>query len=140
MRGRKPSQNSEYYLPTNQYLYAVRHALLFDDWRAEIKALENQSRAIRYDKERVQTTPDYNATEVAAFEILEIQKKVDKIERALAEACEGLDDYTVECIRLAVTKGYTYTQLTTGRHRMPLNHIAFGKIKHKFYYILYQLL
>lgn len=140
MRGRKPSQSSEYYLPPNQYQYAVRHALLYDVWRAEIQALENQSRAIRYDKDKVQSSPDYNATEVAAFEILEIQKKVDKIEKALQIACEGFDDYTIECIRLAVTKGFTFTQLTTGRHRMPLNHIAFGKIRHKFYYALYSML
>ena len=140
MRGRKPSTRSEFYLPSNQYLYAVRHALLRDDWMAEIKALENQSKAIRYDIDRVQSTPDYNATETAAFEILEIQKKIDKIDKALEIACEGLDDYTTECIRLAVTKGFTYTQLTTGRHRMPLNHVAFGMIKHKFYYALYNLL
>jgi len=134
MRGRKPSESSEYYLPPRQYQYVVSYALMRDEWIAEIKALENQSRAIRYDKDKVQSSNDYNATESAALDILEIQRKVDKIDETIAEVSQGLDDY----IRLAVCNGFTYTQLTTGRHRMPLNHVAFGLIKHKFYYKLYQ--
>lgn len=134
MRGRKPSAGSEYYLPPKQYQYAVSSALMRDDWLAEIRSLENQSRAIRYDKDKVQTSNDYNPTEAAAFEILELRKKVDKIDRTIEEVSEGLDEY----IRLAVCNGFTYTQLTTGLHHMPLNHVAFGLIKHKFYYKLIQ--
>lgn len=136
MRGRKPSQSSEYYLPPRAYYYAVSYALMRDEWRAEIKSLENQARAIRYDKDKVQSHSDYNATERAAFEILEIQKKVDLIDKTIEEVSEGLDAY----IKLAVCNGFTYTQLTTGRYHMPLNHVAFGKIKHRFYWALYQKL
>lgn len=134
MRGRKPSKSSEYYLPPKQYIYAVSYALMRDEWRAEIRSLENQARAIRYDKDKVQSHSDYNATERAAFEILEIQKKVDIIDQTIEEVSEGLDAY----IKLAVCNGFTYTQLTTGRYHMPLNHIAFGKLKHKFYWTLLQ--
>lgn len=136
MRGRKPTQSSEYYLPPKQYTFAVSYALMRDDWMAEIKSLQNQSRAIRYDKDKVQRTCNYNATESAAIDALDIQKKVDKIDETIREVSQGLDDY----IRLAVCNGFTYTQLTTGRHHMPLNHVAFGKIKHEFYYKLYQKL
>ena len=134
MRGRKPSKSSEYYLSPKQYIYAVSYALMRDEWRAEIRSLENQARAIRYDKDKVQSHSDYNATERAAFEILEIQKKVDIIDQTIEEVSEGLDAY----IKLAVCNGFTYTQLTTGRYHMPLNHIAFGKLKHKFYWTLFQ--
>lgn len=134
MRGRKPSKKSEYYLPPKQYMFAVSYALMRDEWKAEIRSLENQARAIRYDKDKVQSHSDYNATERAAFEILEIQKKVDNIDKTIEEVSEGLDAY----IKLAVCNGFTYTQLTTGRYHMPLNHIAFGKIKHKFYWTLFQ--
>lgn len=134
MRGRKPSKSSEYYLPPKQYIYAVSYALMRDEWRAEIRSLENQARAIRYDKDKVQSHSDYNATERAALEILEIQKKVDIIDETIEEVSEGLDAY----IKLAVCNGFTYTQLTTGRYHMPLNHIAFGKLKHKFYWTLFQ--
>lgn len=136
MRGRKPSKRSEYYLPPKQYMFACSYALMRDEWRAEIRSLENQARAIRYDKDKVQSHSDYDATERAAFDILEIQRKVDLIDATIAEVSEGLDDY----IRLAVCNGFTYTQLTTGRHHMPLNHVAFGRIKHRFYWTLYQKL
>lgn len=134
MRGRKPSPQSDYYLPSRQYQYAVSFALMRDDWKAEIKSLENQAKAIRYDKDKVQSSPGYDPTEAAALEIYEIKRKVDLIDKTIEEVSEGMDSF----IKLAVCNGFTYTQLTTGRHHMPLNHIAFGKIKHKFYYQLYQ--
>lgn len=134
MRGRKPSPQSDYYLPSRQYQYAVSFALMRDDWKAEIKSLENQAKAIRYDKDKVQSSPGYDPTEAAALEIYEIKRKVDLIDETIEEVSEGMDAF----IKLAVCNGFTYTQLTTGRHHMPLNHIAFGKIKHKFYYQLYQ--
>ena len=61
MRGRRPSEKSKYYLPPKQYVLAVSFALMRDEWAAEIKSLQNQSRGIRYDRERVQVSNDYNA-------------------------------------------------------------------------------
>lgn len=132
MRGRKPSPKSKYYLPPRQYALAVSFALMRDEWAAEIRSLQDQSRAIRYDKEKVQQSSDYNSTEAAAIEILDLEAKIKKIDSTLREVSEGLDEY----IKLAVCNGFTYTQLTTGRHRMPLNCNKFGEIKHRFYYEL----
>ena len=133
MRGRRPSEKSKYYLPPRQYAYAVSYALMRDEWEAEIRSLSNQSKAIRYDKEKVQVSLDYNATESAAIEILELTCKIEKIDSTIREVSEGCDYY----IRLAVCNGFTFTQLTTGRHRMPLNCNKFGEIRHKFYYKLF---
>lgn len=133
MRGRKPSENSKYFLPVRQYCYAVEYALMRDTWAAEVQSLRNQSKAITYDKDRVQSSNDYNATEEAAMKILPIQEKIDRIDETLREVSEGMEDY----IKLAVCNGFTYTQLTTGRYHMPLNSNAFGEIKHKFYFYLY---
>lgn len=132
MRGRKPSPKSKYYLPPRQYALAVSFALMRDEWAAEIRSLQDQSRTIRYDKEKVQQSSDYNATEAAAIEILDLEAKIEKIDSTIREVSEGLDEY----IKLAVCNGFTYTQLTTGRHRMPLNCNKFGEIKHRFYYEL----
>ena len=135
MRGRKPSKNSEYYLPVVPYRLSVDYALNYDTWKAEIRSLRNQSKAITYDKDRVQSANDYNPTEAAAIAISELQIKVDKIENTMLEVCPEM---IVDFIKLAVCYGFTYTQLTTGKHRMPLNKNEFGKIKHHFYYELYQ--
>jgi hypothetical protein len=132
MRGRKPSPKSKYYLPPRQYALAVSFALMRDEWAAEIRRLQDQSRAIRYDKEKVQQSSDYNATEAAAIEILDLEAKIEKIDSTIREVSKGLDEY----IKLAVCNGFTYTQLTTGRHRMPLNCNKFGEIRHRFYYEL----
>lgn len=134
MRGRLPSKNSEYYLPVHAFRVSLEYALNYDTWKAEIRSLRNQSKAIRYDKDKVQSNSDYNPTEAAALAINELQHKVDKIEKSIEEVSpDGLADY----IKLAVCYGFTYTQLTTGRHHMPLNKNDFGKIKHHFYYNLY---
>ena len=133
MRGRTPSATSKYYLPPKPYRLAIEFALNYDTWNAQIRSLRDQSKAVTYDKDKVQTSNCYNATEEAAIAISELQEKIDKIEKSIEESAEGLDYY----IKLAVCYGFTYNQLTTGRYHMPLNKNAFGEIKHHFYYNLY---
>lgn len=134
MRGRKPSMKSEYYLPAGPFRLSVEYALNYDLWKAEIKSLENQSKAIVYDRDKVQSNNTSSPTEQAAIDISEIRVKLDKIEKSIHEASpEGLEEY----IKLAVCYGFTYTQLTTGKHRMPLNKNEFGRIRHHFYFNLY---
>ena len=136
MRGRKPSENSKYYLPPKQYQYVVSYALMRDEWAAEVRNLRDQSRAIRYDVDKVQTSSDRNVTEAAAIDVLELESKIEKIDSTLVKVSEGLESD----IKLAVCNGFTFTQLTTGKHHMPLNANKFGEIKHRFYYELYMLI
>lgn len=135
MRGRKPSENSKYYLPPKQYAYVVSYALMRDEWAAEVRSIRDQSRAIRYDKDKVQSNNCESVTEAAAIDVLELESKIEKIDRTIEKVSEGLEDY----IKLAVCNGFTFTQLTTGRHHMPINQNKFGEIKHKFYYELYMI-
>lgn len=132
MRGRRPSPKSKFYLPPRQYALAVSYALMRDEWASEIKSLLDQSKAIRYDKEKVKLNTEYNATEAAAINIMYLQEKIEKIDSSIKEVSEDMDRY----IKLAVCNGFTYTQLTTGKYRMPLNSNKFGEIKHRFYYVL----
>ena len=136
MRGRKPNENSKYYLPPKQYQYVVSYALMRDEWAAEVRNLRDQSRAIRYDVDKVQTSGDRNVTEAAAIDVLELESKIEKIDSTLVKVSEGLESD----IKLAVCNGFPYTQLTTGKHHMPLNANKFGEIKHRFYYELYMLI
>ena len=117
------------------YRLAVEYALNYDMWRAEIRSLRNQSQAIRYDKDKVQSSSDYNPTEAAAIKTAELQHKLDIIDEAIAKvADEDLEEY----LRLHVCNGYTYWQLTNGRLHMPLNKNEFGELRQHFYYELYQ--
>lgn len=135
MRGRTPSERSKYYIPNPCYRLSVEYALNYDIWQAEIKSLRNQAKGIRYDKDKVQSSGDYNPTEAAGIRITELQEKVDKIDKALQEAAGDMEDY----IRLNVCNGFTYYQLVHGYH-MPLNKNEFGDIRQHFYYVLYHSL
>ena len=135
MRGRKPSENSKYYWPPRQYAYVVSYALMRDEWAAEVRAMRDQSKAIRYDADKVQTSGGESVTEAAAIDVLELEQKIEKIDHTIQLVSEGMDDF----IKLAVCNGFTFTQLTTGRHRMPLNQNKFGELKHKFYFELYKV-
>lgn len=135
MRGRKPSENSKYYLPPRQYAYVVSYALMRDEWAAEVRAMRDQSKTIRYDVDKVQTSGGESVTEAAAIDVLELEQKIEKIDHTIQLVSEGMDDF----IKLAVCNGFTFTQLTTGRHRMPLNQNKFGELKHKFYFELYKV-
>ena len=136
MRGRKPSEKSKYYLPPRQYAYVVSYALMRDEWAAEIRSIRDQSKGIRYDVDKVQTSNTSNVTEAAAIDVLELLSHIEKIDSTLEKVSEGLDEY----IKLAVCNGFTYTQLTTGRHHMPINQNKFGELKHKFYFELYKVI
>ena len=135
MRGTKPSENSKYYLPPRQYAYVVSYALMRDEWAAEVRAMRDQSKAIRYDVDKVQTSGGESVTEAAAIDVLELEQKIEKIDHTIQLVSEGMDDF----IKLAVCNGFTFTQLTTGRHRMPLSQNKFGELKHKFYFELYKV-
>ena len=133
MRGRTPSVRSKWHLPKKCYRLAVEYALNYEQWKAEIRSLRDQSVAIRYDKDKVQTNASYNPTEAAAIRAAELQQKVDTIDRIIAELSDGMDEY----IRLHVCYEYNYYQLTHGSYRMPLNKNEFGDIRQHFYYELY---
>ena len=135
MKGRTPSANNKWHIPVQCYRLAVEYALNYDMWRAEIRSLRNQSQAIRYDKDKVQSSSDYNPTEAAAIKAAELQHKLDIIDEAIAKvADEDLEEY----LRLHVCNGYTYWQLTNGRLHMPLNKNEFGELRQHFFYELYQ--
>ena len=136
MRGRTPSIRSKWHLPKKCYRLAVEYALNYDQWKAEIRSLRDQSTAIRYDKDKVQSSCTGSPTEAAAIRSAELQSKIAKIDQAITEASDGMDEY----VRLHVCNEYTYYQLTHGAHRMPLNKNQFGELCQHFYYILYQLI
>ena len=55
------SENNKYYLPKHTYLTCIHYALQYRDWRAELDAERDTRGAIRYDKDRIQTSNDYHS-------------------------------------------------------------------------------
>ena len=132
---RTPSENSKYYIPKEDYLTAIHYALGYPLLKEEVETMADTSKGISYDKDKVQSSSDYNPTEAAAINAAELQHKLDIIDEAIAKvADEDLEEY----LRLHVCNGYTYWQLTNGRLHMPLNKNEFGELRQHFYYELYQ--
>ncbi len=80
---RPPSKKSKYYLPKETYFTVIHYAKQYPVLLAEYNVLADTAGAIRYDKDRVQSSGDYDSTFEAAVRLTEIGEKIHKIENAL---------------------------------------------------------
>jgi hypothetical protein len=106
---REPSEKSKYYVPKEDYLTAVHYSLRYPLWKEEVDTMADTSKAITYDKDRVQSSPDYDSTFEAAVRIVESDKlhKMQIIDDTIRLVAEGMDYY----LRLGVCYGLTFDQL-----------------------------
>lgn len=101
------STGSRYYLPKEEFLTVVHYCRQYPLWIAELKTEPDASRAIVYDKDRVQTSGDYNPTEELAIRRVEIAEKVKVLEEVIRSVDSDLYDWLI----LGVCYGMTYFQL-----------------------------
>jgi len=130
MQYRTPAKSNKYYLSKHTYLACIHYALQYRDWRAYLDAERDTRGAIRYDKDRVQTSGDYDSTSATAIKMVEIQGKVDMIDSIIDMADEGMRKY----LRLAVCYGFTFYQLQD--KGMPCSKNTFSRMRQRFYYEL----
>ena len=126
------SESNQYYLPKHTYLTCIHYALQYRDWKAYLDAERDTRGAIRYDKDRIQTTNDYDSTSETAIKMVEIDEKVKKIDSCIKEACE--DDVMEKWLRLGVCYGFTLYQLIDSG--MPCGKNFYYSLRQKFYYDL----
>lgn len=128
---RIPAESNKYYLPKHTYLACVHYALQYRDWKATLDADRDTRGAIRYDKDRVQTSGDYDSTSATAIRMVEIQSKVDMIDNIISEVCElGMSQF----LRLSVCYGFTKYQLQD--QGMPCGKNYMTKLRQRFYWEL----
>lgn len=128
---RIPAESNKYYLPKHTYLACVHYALQYRDWKATLDADRDTRGAIRYDKDRVQTSGDYDSTSATAIRMVEIQSKVDMIDSIISEVCEmGMSQF----LRLSVCYGFTKYQLQD--QGMPCGKNYMTKLRQRFYWEL----
>lgn len=129
---RTPSENSDYYIPKEDYLTAIHYALRYPLWKEEVDCMADTSKAITYDKDKVQTSSDYDATFEAAVRISDSypMTRIRMIDNIISLVADGQDYY----LRLGVCYGLTYNQLRT--RKMPMGHRQYYEMRRKFYYEL----
>lgn len=128
MRYRVPAKRSKYYIPREDYITAVHWCLRYPLWIAELRTLADTSKAITYDKDKVQTSNGYDATADTAIRRIELTKKVQLLESTAEKVDHKLKDYLI----LAVTQGLTIYQLI--QRGMPYDKNYFSDKRQRFYY------
>jgi len=128
---RLPSKKSRWYLPTDDYLTAVHYALRYPKLLASLPPADS-GRGIRYDKDPVQTSNQYDATSSLAIRRSEIKEKLELIDWCIHEVANGNDDI----LRKNVCYGMTYYQLKDMGYLGSA--YEFGCMRQRFYYLLIQ--
>lgn len=129
---RAPSEKSIYYLNKDYYIAAVRYALQYKSWKGEIETSADTSAAIRYDRDKVQSSNSYDPTSETAMRRAEIAEKIDMVDKILETIAPGLEEF----IRLSVCYGFTYYQLI--ERGMPINRNEYSILRQHFYYELHK--
>jgi len=132
-RYRRTSIKSKWYLDDELYDTVFHYARNYPTWKAECEVYESAI-AIRYDKERVQTSGDYDPTETMAIRHASLSLKLSLIEQALEIAAP--EESIRQFLRLGVCYGLTWYQLQ--RKRMPCGRNAYSAMRGRFYYELAQ--
>lgn len=131
-RIRIPSEKSKYYIPKEDYLTAIHYSLRYPLWKEEVEQMADTSKAITYDKDRVQTSMDFDSTMERAIKIMESNKqhKMQIIDDTIQKVACGLEYW----LRLGVCYGLTFDQLK-GKG-MPCERDAYYLMRRKYYFEL----
>ena len=129
---RPPSKKNRYYIPKEDYLTAIHYSLRYPIWKQEIDSIADTAKAIRYDKDKIQSSGDYDSTFEAAVKLSEsdIAKKVKLIDDTITEVSKGMDNW----LRLGVCYGLTFDQLKI--KGMPCERDMYYQMRRHYYYEL----
>lgn len=131
---RRNYYTGKYALGKNEFLHAKYYALRYNKWKDEYKALEDSSKAIRYDKDRIQTSGDFDPVEYAGMRRAELAKKMEMIEKTAEETDPELSDWILQ----GVTQDFaTFKYLSTVK-RIPCGKDKYYNARRKYYYLLSQ--
>ena len=134
-RYRRTSKKSKWYLSNELYDTVLHYARNYPEWKAEYEVYDLNG-AIRYDKDRVQTSGDYDPTEAIGIRHALLKEKIDRIEQAAMIAAP--DDALRKFLMLGVCYGLTRYQLE--QKHMPCTKNAYAAMRGRFYYELAQLI
>ena len=126
------SENNRYYLPKHTYLTCIHYALQYRDWKASLDANRDTRGAIRYDKDKIQVTNDYDSTSETAIRMVEIEDKCALIDRCINLACDSAN--LERFLRLGVCYGFTFYQLE--EEGIPCGKDLYYLTRQRFYYEL----
>ena len=126
----KYRNKEKYSLPKEDYLTAIHYSLRYPLWVEELKVAADTVGAIRYDKEKVQTSMNGDPTSDAAIRMAELNERITMVDSTIKQVAEGMDNY----LRMGVCYGLTFEQLK-GK-KMPCERDKYYVMRRKYFYEL----
>ena len=131
---RVPRPTSKYYVPEQVYMTVVHFCRQYPLWKAELEMEPDTSKGISYDRERVQSSGQYDETSEIAMHRAMIQKKKDMVDTTAHDIAGNMDTWLI----LGVGHGLTYYQL---RDRgIPCGKNMYSALRQRFYYEMSKLI
>ena len=122
------SEKSKYYLPKETFLTVVHYCKQYPLWDEELSAMTDTSKAITYDQDRVQVSPDSDPTSDLAVRRIEISKKKDVIDQTAQRVAGNLWNWII----LGVCYDRPYYYLAD--KGIPCGKNLYYKLRRRFYY------
>jgi len=117
-------------LPREDFLTALHYALRYPMWEKEIETPPDTAQAIRYDRDRVQTSGDYDPVQTTAIRREEIGRKMALVDKVCLEVGKELSYY----LKLGVCYGLTWWQLEA--KGIPCSRNTYYTMRKRFYFEL----
>lgn len=131
---RRNYYTGKYKLDKHELLSAIHYALRYNKWKDEYIALGDSSKAIQYDKDRVQTSGDYDPVSANGERRAELSKKIEIIEQTAIETDGDLYRWILQ----SVTDEFaTYSYLSRVK-RIPCSRNTLSRMRRKYFYLLAQ--
>ena len=133
---RAPKPGTKYAIPKEDYLTAIHYSLRYPLWKEEVETMADTSRAITYDKDKVQSSNCYDSTFEAAVRIADSNKqhKIQLIDDIIKLVADDMDYW----LRLGVCYGLTFNQLK-GKG-MPCEKDTYYTMRRRYYYELIKVI
>jgi len=128
------SEKNKYYIPKEDYLTAIHYSLRYPLWVAEMDTNADTRGAIRYDKDKIQSSNDYDSTEAVGIKRAELSEKIKLVEEMIEIACDGSN--LEKWLKLGVCFGLTFNQLKM--REMPCERDMYYQIRQRYFYELAQ--
>lgn len=123
-----PTKNSKYWVPIEDFKTALHWSLRYPLWIAELSIEPDTSQAIRYDKDKVQTSGGYDSTMETAIRRDELRRKAELLEGTVKKVAPDIYKFLL----LGVTQGRTVYQLID--EGMPCSKDYFIERRQQYYY------
>ncbi len=121
---------NKYSLPREDYLTALHYSLRYPLWVEELRTAADTGTAIRYDKDRVQTSNDSDPTYEVAVRMAELTSRINMVDDVIKAVAQGMDSW----LRFGVCHGLTFEQLKA--KGMPCERDKYYMMRRQYYYDL----